>query len=130
MVTTSTESVAYERSHYNVLRLFGAIIVGAGVILTTVGSFSLFSSWATTGGSRYYWAAFLGLPLIAVGSAFTQAENLSASDEDLFDHRTKLERDEPAARGSRHLSTLPRDQPEALRVSAINAESRSSRRYV
>ena len=51
-----------------------------GVILTLVGSFSLFSSWATIGGSRYYWAAFLGLPLIAVGSAFTQSENLTPLD--------------------------------------------------
>jgi hypothetical protein len=96
MVTTSTESIAHERSYYSVMWLFGAIIVGAGVILTTVGSFSLFSSWETTGGSRYYWAAFLGLPLIAVGSAFTQAENLSVSDEGLYDERTIVERDKPA----------------------------------
>ena len=99
MVRTSTESIAHERSYYSVMWLFGAIIVGAGVILTTVGSFSLFSSWGMIGGSRYYWAAFLGLPLIAVGSAFTQTENLDASDEDLFVHRTKLESDEPARGG-------------------------------
>ena len=85
MATTSTESIPYartnhgpyERTNHSIVRFFGAIIAGFGVILTAVGSFSLFSSWGTIGGSRYYWAAFLGLPLIAVGSAFTQSENLT-----------------------------------------------------
>ena len=96
MVTTSPESIhfqptndsRYERTNHSVMRFFGVIIVGLGVILTLVGSFSLFSSWGTIGGSRYYWAAFLGLPLIAVGSAFTQSEHLTPYDVELYDDRT------------------------------------------
>lgn len=98
MATTSPESIPFQRSHHSVLRLFGAIIVGLGVILTVVGSFSLFSSWGTIGGSRYYWAAFLGLPLIAVGSAFTQSENLTVLDVSLDDDRPARATGQPASK--------------------------------
>jgi ribosomal protein L40E len=59
-------------------RALGIILVGLGVILTVVGAVSLVSSWGTIGGSRYFWAAYLGLPLIALGSVLTQSRNLSA----------------------------------------------------
>jgi ribosomal protein L40E len=88
MATTAPESIPFERSHHPVLRFFGAIIVVLGVLLTVVGALSLFSSWGTIGGSRYYWAPFLGLPLIALGSAFAQSENLTSDHVDLSDERT------------------------------------------
>jgi len=95
MVTTSTQSISFQqtnqsasvRTNHSVMRLFGVIIVGFGAILTVVGAFSLFSSWGTIGGSRYYWAAFLGLPLIAVGSALTEPENLTSYELTLCDDR-------------------------------------------
>jgi Double zinc ribbon len=65
------------------LRAVGTIVVVLGVALTVIGSISLFASWGTIGGSRYYWAAFLGLPLIAIGSAITQPEILGVHDVSL-----------------------------------------------
>jgi ribosomal protein L40E len=96
MATTSTKSITFpqadqsphERTNHAVMRLFGAILAGFGVILTLVGSFSLFSSWGTVGGSRYYWAPFLGLPLIALGSAITQSEHLTPCEVTLYDDRS------------------------------------------
>jgi hypothetical protein len=58
------------------LRYFGAMLVGAGVILTVIGVYSRFSSWNVIGASRYFWAAFLGLPLIAIGSFLNQSANV------------------------------------------------------
>ena len=119
MVTTSPKSIPfqrtndspYERTNHSVLRFFGAIIVGLGVILTLVGSFSLFSSWGTIGGSRYYWAAFLGLPLIAVGSAFTQSEHLTPSEVDLYDDQTPRAVDQTKREAVVACEALSRHQP-------------------
>ena len=72
-----------QRRRHDFLRVFGVMVVGLGVVLTAVGSISLFASWGSVGGSRYYWAAFLGLPLVAVGSAFSQAENLTGYEVSL-----------------------------------------------
>ena len=74
----SATEAPYQRDAGRFLRVLGAMIVGLGVVLTAIGSISLFSSWNAVGGSRYYWAAFLGLPLIAIGSALTESHNLTA----------------------------------------------------
>jgi ribosomal protein L40E len=91
MDTISNQSIPYERSYHSIMQLFGGLVVGLGVILTVMGSFSLFSSWRTVGGSHYYWTAFIGLPLIALGSAVTQSENLRSVDVSLAgDNTTRL----------------------------------------
>ncbi len=113
MATTSPEGISFQRSHHSILRLFGAVIVGIGVALTLVGSISLFSSWGTIGGSRYYWAAFLGLPLIARGQrnhavrkSYTIGRDaLRRPGARTWRNRTR----QRASRSSR--ATLPRDQP-------------------
>jgi ribosomal protein L40E len=72
------------------MRVLGGIVVALGLVLTVIGSVSLFSSWRTIGSSHYYWAAFLGLPLIAVGSAFTHSESLGVHDVNLSGEMTPV----------------------------------------
>lgn len=52
----------------NTLRSIGPFILGAGVILVVIGFISFFSSFGSFGPPRYFWCAFLGMPLIAVGA--------------------------------------------------------------
>ena len=54
-----------------------------GVILTVIGLISWASSWGKIGAARYYWAAFLGLPIIAVGSALMGLRNLGPTSRRL-----------------------------------------------
>jgi ribosomal protein L40E len=58
------------------LRFFGVLVVATGVAMTAIGAASLFSSWGKVGASRYFWAAFLGLPLIALGSVIARPGRL------------------------------------------------------
>lgn len=56
------------------LRTFGILLVVSGAILTLIGMVSFFSSFGEMPnfgepmGPRYFWCAFLGLPLIGFGS--------------------------------------------------------------
>ena len=77
MATIPPPHAADRSGFQRFMRYFGAMIVGFGVVLTAVGSISLFSSWGFIGGSKYYWAAYLGIPLIAVGSGLAEFENLA-----------------------------------------------------
>ena len=97
---TPPESAAHRHGYPGFLRFLGAMVVAVGVVLTALGSISLFSSWGVVGGSRYYWAAFLGLPLIAIGSAFTEAENLSACDVNLSEEMTLAARERRTGDGA------------------------------
>ena len=58
------------------MRYVGIGLLISGVILTAVGLISFFTSFGTFGPPRYFWATFLGLPLIAIGSALTLLGNL------------------------------------------------------
>ena len=61
------------REARSVLRVIGPVIALAGLVLTIIGIGSFFSSFGSFGGSpRYFWCAFLGLPLLAVGSGITK----------------------------------------------------------
>ena len=55
-----------------VLRLVGPLVMGVGVIFAAIGLISFFSSFGSFGPPRYFWCAFVGLPLIALGSAITK----------------------------------------------------------
>jgi len=68
------------------------MIVGVGVILTAIGLISLVSSWGAIGAARYFRAAFLGLPLIALGSGLAQARKLGAYSRDLSRHMVPVAR--------------------------------------
>ena len=84
----SARSMPDQRSVQGRLTVFGALVVGVGVILTAIGSISLFCSWGTIGGSPYYWAAYLGISLVAVGSAFTEVEDHTRINLDLSEELT------------------------------------------
>ena len=56
-----------------VLRVVGPAVLGLGALLTAVGMISFFSAFGGMEPPRYFWCAFLGLPLLALGGALTQA---------------------------------------------------------
>jgi hypothetical protein len=60
------------------LRTLGPVVLGLGGVFTAVGLFSFFSSFGTFEPPRHFWAAFIGLPLIAVGLALTRLGYLGA----------------------------------------------------
>jgi hypothetical protein len=51
------------------LRILGPTVLVIGVIFAVIGVGSFFSSFGTFEPPHYFWCAFIGLPLIAVGSA-------------------------------------------------------------
>ena len=51
------------------LRYLGIIILGIGGLLTLTGLISFFSSFGSFEPPRYFWCAFIGLPLCFVGTA-------------------------------------------------------------
>ncbi len=51
-----------------VLRLVGPLVVGLGLIFAAIGIGSFFMSFGSFEPPRYFWCAFIGLPLIGVGS--------------------------------------------------------------
>src|SRR5262245_42110027 len=61
-----------------VMRLLGPSVLGLGVVFTAVGMISFFSAFGTFQSPRYFWAAFVGLPLIAIGLHITQLGYLGA----------------------------------------------------
>ena len=52
-----------------VLRVGGPIIAGVGLLLMIVGFGSFFASFGSFEPPRYFWCAFLGMPLLFVGIA-------------------------------------------------------------
>ena len=51
------------------LRVLGPAMVGIGFIFAAIGFISFFSSFGSFGPPRYFWCAFVGLPLLGFGSA-------------------------------------------------------------
>jgi ribosomal protein L40E len=75
------DSLGIDPNHQNsraVLRFFGAIMLASGIILTAIGLISFFSAFGGGGFPRYFWAAFIGLPLTAIGAALLQFGYLGA----------------------------------------------------
>ena len=54
------------------LRTIGPCILAVGGILTLIGLGSFFSSFGTFNPPRYFWCAFLGMPLMALGAGLTK----------------------------------------------------------
>ncbi len=50
------------------LRTVGVLVTGIGVVFTAIGLISFFSAFSSFGPPRYFWCAFIGLPLIALGT--------------------------------------------------------------
>ena len=53
------------------LRMLGPIIAGLGLLFTIIGFGSLLSSFGSHEAPRYFWCAFVGLPLLFVGVAMS-----------------------------------------------------------
>ena len=51
----------------DLLRILGPIIAIAGLVLMVVGIASFFSAFGTMRPPRYFWCAFIGMPLLGVG---------------------------------------------------------------
>jgi len=49
------------------LRMLGPTITGLGLVLTVIGFGSLLSSFGSSELPRYFWSAFVGMPLLFVG---------------------------------------------------------------
>jgi hypothetical protein len=61
------------------LRILGPTLIGVGLILTVIGFVSFFSTFGTFDGPpRYFWCAFLGLPLMFVGASLSMFGFLGA----------------------------------------------------
>jgi hypothetical protein len=61
-----------------VLRSLGPVVLGLGVICAAIGLISFFSALGTFEPPRYFWAVFVGFPLIAIGAAMTRMGYLGA----------------------------------------------------
>ncbi|MGD0383318.1 MAG: hypothetical protein ABSA77_07360, partial [Thermoguttaceae bacterium] len=53
----------------DLLRVIGPLVAGVGLIFTIIGIGSFFSSFGSFEPPRYFWCAFIGLPLLAVGGS-------------------------------------------------------------
>ena len=60
------------------LRVVGPLVALVGLGFTAVGMISFFSSFGTFEFPRYFWCAFVGLPLLAVGGAISQMAYLGS----------------------------------------------------
>jgi hypothetical protein len=54
-----------------VLWILGPTVAGIGLLFTVIGVGNFFSSLGTLGPPRYFWCAFIGLPLLVIGLALT-----------------------------------------------------------
>jgi hypothetical protein len=52
-----------------ILRVGGLVVAGLGLFFTLVGVGSFFAAFGSFEPPRYFWCAFIGLPLIFVGGA-------------------------------------------------------------
>lgn len=62
----------------DLLRMVGPLVLGTGVIFTAVGFISFFSSFGSFQPPRYFWCAFVGLPLIALGGSISKFAYMGA----------------------------------------------------
>jgi RNA polymerase subunit RPABC4/transcription elongation factor Spt4 len=51
------------------LRVFGVLIMTIGAIFTAIGVISFFGAFAGGGAPKFFWCAFIGLPLLTFGGA-------------------------------------------------------------
>lgn len=59
------------RGPQSILRTIGPIVLGLGILLLIVGIASFFMAFGGSGPPKYFWCAFLGMPLMFVGGVMT-----------------------------------------------------------
>ena len=62
----------------NLLRTVGPIVFGVGLVFLIVGVVSFFSAFGGMGPPRFFWCAFVGMPLMFVGGVMCQYGFLGA----------------------------------------------------
>lgn len=60
------------------LRIVGPSLAAVGGVLTLIGMASFFSAFGSFGTPRYFWCAFLGIPLLGVGLTITKFAYMGA----------------------------------------------------
>lgn len=60
-----------QRGVRRILRRAGLVILALGGLLTLIGVGSFFASFGSFGPPRFFWCAFVGMPLLFVGGAMT-----------------------------------------------------------
>lgn len=60
------------------LRAVGAVLVAVGGVFTLVGLVSFFSAFGGSGSPELFWCAFVGLPLLGIGTACLKAGYLGS----------------------------------------------------
>lgn len=60
------------------LRTVGPVVLGLGLMFTAIGLISFFQAFGSFEPPRYFWCAFIGMPLIAVGAGLTKLGYLGA----------------------------------------------------
>jgi hypothetical protein len=76
-----------------VLRTLGPVLAGAGLLLVVVGFGSFFSSFGTPEPPRYFWCAFLGIPLLFVGGALCMFGFMGAYFRYFFGEAAPVQKD-------------------------------------
>jgi hypothetical protein len=76
-----------------VLRMLGPTIAGLGLLFTVVGFGSFFSSFGTSGPPRYFWCAFVGMPLLFVGGAMCMFAFLGSYARYVFGETAPVHKD-------------------------------------
>ena len=60
------------------LRVVGPLMMGVGGIFLAIGLISFFIAFGGGGFPRYFWCAFIGIPLLGIGSGITKFAYLGA----------------------------------------------------
>jgi hypothetical protein len=71
----------------------GPTLAGIGLVFTVIGFGSFFSSFGTFEPPRYFWCAFVGLPLLVVGLAVSHLAFLGSFARYFFGETTPVVKD-------------------------------------
>jgi len=75
------------------LRVLGPAIAVLGLIFVVIGLVSFFSSFGSFQPPRYFWCAFIGMPLLAVGVGISKFAYLGAVSRYMADEVTPVGKD-------------------------------------
>lgn len=122
----------------NFLRIVGAAAIIVGVIFAVIGIGSFFSSFGSFEPPRYFWCAFVGLPLIALGGAICKfafmgavsrymANEVAPVGKDVVNYMAEgtkgAVRDVAAAVGEGLLASAPSKDVRDVRCHKCNADN-------
>ncbi|HZZ29232.1 MAG TPA: zinc ribbon domain-containing protein [Pirellulales bacterium] len=77
----------------SLLRLVGPMLVGVGLLLIIIAMVSFFSAFGGMEPPRYFWCAFVGMPVLAVGLAISRFAYLGAFARYMADEVAPVGRD-------------------------------------